>query len=262
MYISSILVHIALLFYTVCLPRKQLPNRHRLTLEIMRFLTSMSLTRNLRSDLLPNIIKVLSLSWDYLVIADDVSYLATQLPNFQLGLQTHFAQLILLTVRHPNQLLLISPTSSLVRLGNQLDIVLFASECLFLWINCFVMTPVILELLLMPSTTLLIGWPHEHIHIQLQLRTLVSKAILTNSTRQNTSNLPKNEAGPWCCPLSNGNWPWSLLCTKKPMFSVEGVTQRLVRFIAANDQVNFSCLSPILLLIILLGLVFKHCQEH
>jgi len=146
----------------------------------------MSLTRNPRSNLLPNIIKVLSLSWNYLVVADDVSYPAAQLPNFQLGLQTHFTRLTLLTARHPNQLLLISPTSSLVRLGNHLDIVLFASECLFLWINCFVMTPVILELLLTPLTTLLIGQPHKHIHIQFQLRTLVSEAISTNSTRQNT----------------------------------------------------------------------------
>src|ERR1700678_187035 len=31
---------------------------------------------------------------------------------------------------------------------------------------------------------------------------------------------------------------------KKPMFSIEGVTQRLVRFIAANDQVSFNCVSP------------------
>jgi len=91
---------------------------------------------------------------------------------------------------------------------------------------------------------------------------LVSEAISTKSTRQNTLNLPKNKAGPWCCPLSNRNWPWLLLQKKKPMFSVEGVTQRLVQFIAANDQVSFSHLSLILLLIILLGLVFKCCQEH
>jgi hypothetical protein len=31
---------------------------------------------------------------------------------------------------------------------------------------------------------------------------------------------------------------------KKPMFSNEAVTQLLVRFITANDQVSFSGLSP------------------
>jgi hypothetical protein len=109
----------------------------------------------------------LSLSWNYLAVADDVSYPTPQLPNFQLGIQTHFAQLILWTARHPNQLLLISPTSSPVRLGNHLDIVLSASKYLFSSINCFMMIPVILWLLLMPLITLLSGRPHEHIHIQL-----------------------------------------------------------------------------------------------
>jgi len=59
--------------------------------------------------------------------------------------------------------------------------------------------------------------------------------------------------------LPSVKWELALVAPvkKKPMFSVEGVTQRLVRFIAANDQVSFSRLSLILLLIILLGLVFK-----
>ena len=97
----------------------------------MRFLTWMSLTRNPRSDLLPSIIKIFLFSWNYLVIPDNVSYPTPQLPKIQLGKQTHFTQLILWTVRHPNQLLLISPTSSPVRLGNHLGIVLAASRYLF-----------------------------------------------------------------------------------------------------------------------------------
>lgn len=212
-YVSSLLAHIALLFYAVCLPEKQLSNRHWLTLEIMRFSTSMSLTRNPRSDLLPSIIKVChsyGITWS-LAVADDDSYPTPQLPNFQLGVQTHFAQVILWTARHPNRLLSISPTSSPVRLGNRLGIVFPASKYLFSSIHCFVMTPVILGLLLMPSTTLPSGRPHEHIHIQPQLQTQVSEAISTNSTRKSTSSLLKNEVGPQYCPPSNGNWPWLLL---------------------------------------------------
>lgn len=48
---------------------------------------------------------------------------------------------------------------------------------------------------------------------------------------------------------------------KKPMFSVEAVTQRLVRFIAANDQVSFSYYLSLTTLITLLGSVFKCRRE-
>jgi hypothetical protein len=165
---------------------------------------------------------------------------------------------------HRNQLLLISSTSSPVRLG-KLDIVLSASEYLFSLSNCFVTAPACHFRTTYDALDNPADWPRS--------RTYTYSTTTSNTgLRGHLDKFHKEEylklaeERGWTTVLPSVKLALAAMAlaapvTKKPMFSTEAVTRLLVRFIAANDQVSFSHLS-LAILIILLRLVFKCRRER
>jgi hypothetical protein len=175
-----------------------------------------------------------------------------QLPEFKLALklqaQFRVVQLIPQTARQQNQLPSTLSISSPVRLGN-LDIVLSASQYLqsshrpffamTIVVCLFYIFRAAFDALQNPAE-----WPPSRTYnYSTSTSNTGLRGHLDKFHKEEYIKLAEERGWTTTLPSIKRELALKMVTpakTPKPMFSVEAVTQRLVRFIAANDQVSFS----------------------